>query len=443
MKHITLAAVLLLGALTSSAQVDIDSEFSDWTGAIPDGWFGSKTNLAASGVEPVVEANDTIGVRLINASTSHKRFSTTAQTVTSGEAYDITFWVRGQGDIRTGVFDERTTGSGYSPYNPYVTVNTSTWESHTQTVSIANSSALAEFIISVNNTAATGIEIDRVTIVTGTVVPPTAATIAEIQESTAPDGASPLVGTVVATQGTVSALNGTSGFFLQDGTGPWTGIYVFNAPGTLAIGDAITLTGTVAEFNGQTQLTGLSSLNVVSSGNALPATLISTAAGNTEPYESVLAVVAPATCTAQGSFGQYTVNDGGGTLLVDDVIYAHPFVVGTTYSITGVVQYAFNEWRMLPRFAADVELYNSVTDLNGTVLRSYPNPAMDLFTIELQRTAVRTELRMIDANGRLVRSELITGDRAILDVSGMAEGLYTVSLMLDNGAEHVRVMVQH
>jgi hypothetical protein len=248
---------------------------------------------------------------------------------------------------------------------------------------------------------------------------------------------------VVATQGTVSALNGTSGFFLQDGTGPWTGIYVFNAPGTLAIGDAITLTGTVAEFNGQTQLTGLSSLNVVSSGNALPATLISTAAGNTEPYESVLAVVAPATCTAQGSFGQYTVNDGGGTLLVDDVIYAHPFVVGTTYSITGVVQYAFNEWRMLPRFAADVELYNSVTDLNGTVLRSYPNPAMDLFTIELQRTAVRTELRMIDANGRLVRSELITGDRAILDVSGMAEGLYTVSLMLDNGAEHVRVMVQH
>jgi hypothetical protein len=279
--------------------------------------------------------------------------------------------------------------------------------------------------------------------VTGTVVPPTAATIAEIQESTAPDGASPLVGTVVATQGTVSALNGTSGFFLQDGTGPWTGIYVFNAPGTLAIGDAITLTGTVAEFNGQTQLTGLSSLNVVSSGNALPATLISTAAGNTEPYESVLAVVAPATCTAQGSFGQYTVNDGGGTLLVDDVIYAHPFVVGTTYSITGVVQYAFNEWRMLPRFAADVELYNSVTDLNGTVLRSYPNPAMDLFTIELQRTAVRTELRMIDANGRLVRSELITGDRAILDVSGMAEGLYTVSLMLDNGAEHVRVMVQH
>jgi hypothetical protein len=50
---------------------------------------------------------------------------------------------------------------------------------------------------------------------------------------------------------------------------------------------------------------------------------------------------------------------------------------------------------------------------------------------------------MIDANGRLVRSELITGDRAILDVSGMAEGLYTVSLMLDNGAEHVRVMVQH
>jgi len=127
MKHITLAAVLLLGALTSSAQVDIDSEFSDWTGAIPDGWFGSKTNLAASGVEPVVEANDTIGVRLINASTSHKRFSTTAQTVTSGEAYDITFWVRGQGDIRTGVFDERTTGSGYSPYNPYVTVNTTTW----------------------------------------------------------------------------------------------------------------------------------------------------------------------------------------------------------------------------------------------------------------------------------------------------------------------------
>lgn len=443
MKHITLAAMALLGGLSAAAQVNIDSEFTDWTGATPDGWVGTKTNLAASGITPVVENDDTIAVRLVNTADSHRRFTTQPVSVTSGEAYDITFWVRGQGDIRTGLFDERPTSSGYAPYNSWVTVNTTTWEQHTQTVVVANTSAAAEFILSVVSTAETGVEVDRVTIAIGAVEPPTEATIAEIQESTAPDGASPLVGTVVATQGVVSALNGTSGFFLQDGTGPWTGIYVFTAPGSLAIGDAITLTATVAEFNGQTQLTNITTITTVSSGNALPTTDISTAAANTEPYESVLVRVTNATCTVQGSFGQFTVNDGSGAVLVDDVIYAHPFNVGTVYNITGVLQYAFNEWRILPRFVADVEIFSSVGEADAALVRCYPNPATDMLVIENLTPGQGIGLRLMDAQGRIVESTTLTSDRHMVNVTGLPAGLYTVTLRTAAGEQHVRIVVSH
>src|SRR5690606_31366015 len=71
---------------------------------------------------------------------------------------------------------------------------------------------------------------------------------------------------------------GTGGFFLQAkdasiDTDPMTseGIYVFTAiaPG-VAVGDEINLTADVVEFFGTTELTNVSDLVVVSSGNPLP-----------------------------------------------------------------------------------------------------------------------------------------------------------------------------
>lgn len=409
--------------------------------------MGSKTQFTASDVEQVSDNphGGSYAVRLINVNVTHKRFTTQNVAVTEGTVYDLSFWVRGTGEIRAGIYDGLSDAGSSYVYQPYFTSTGDTWTQVTQQVTCPPGATSAQFILSVRNTSGTEhIVVDDVVItIGGTVEPPVEATIAEIQESTAPDGASPLVGTVVATQGTVSALNGTSGFFLQDGTGPWTGIYVFTAPGSLAIGDAITLTATVAEFNGQTQLTNITTIATVSSGNALPTTDISTADANTEPYESVLVRVINATCTAQGSFGQFTVNDGSGAVLVDDVIYAHPFNVGTVYNITGVLQYAFNEWRILPRFVADVELFNSVAEAGAALVRCYPNPATDMLVIENLTPGQGIGLRLMDAQGRIVESTTLTSDRHMMNVTGLPAGLYTVALRTAAGEQHARIVVSH
>ena len=89
---------------------------------------------------------------------------------------------------------------------------------------------------------------------------------------------SPLAGQRVNAFGNIVTAVGTGGFFLQAkdasiDTDPMTseGIYVFTAiaPG-VAVGDEINLTADVVEFFGTTELTNVSDLVVVSSGNPLP-----------------------------------------------------------------------------------------------------------------------------------------------------------------------------
>ncbi len=98
---------------------------------------------------------------------------------------------------------------------------------------------------------------------------------------------SPLVGTIVTTEGIVTAQKFNNGFFLQaanDDSNPATseGIFVFTStapPATATVGNRIRVTGTVVEFTPSTNLNQLSiteittvtSIQVLSTGNALPA----------------------------------------------------------------------------------------------------------------------------------------------------------------------------
>jgi hypothetical protein len=264
-----------------------------------------------------------------------------------------------------------------------------------------------------------------------------------IQETSDPGGASPMVGTTVITQGVVSGLvpGNNPGFFIQDGSGPWSGLYVFFAPTGLEVGHQVSVTGTVTEFNGQTQLASVTNVQTIATGQPLTPTVITTANANTEPYESVLVRVNAATCTAQGGFGQFTVNDGSGPVLVDDVIYAHPFTVGGVYNITGPLQYAFSEWRILPRSAADVELVTGMAETAFGQVMLHPNPVSDLLTLTFQPTGARTELTLADAAGRVTLTEVLTGDRPTIALDGVANGTYVLTLRNGAAAWSTRVVV--
>ena len=98
---------------------------------------------------------------------------------------------------------------------------------------------------------------------------------------------SPLNGAIVTTEGIVTAQKFNNGFFLQaanDDGNPATseGIFVFTStapPATATVGNRIRVTGTVVEFTPSTNLNQLSiteittvtSIQVLSTGNALPA----------------------------------------------------------------------------------------------------------------------------------------------------------------------------
>lgn len=248
--------------------------------------------------------------------------------------------------------------------------------------------------------------------------------ISEIQFTTAADGASPLAGQTVSTSGIVTAIWPSQGFFIQDGAGPWNGVFVFNSAINPTLGDEIELTANVVEFFGLTQLSSVSSHTIVGSGNALPAaTVISTQQANSEQYESVLVRVENATCTSTNAgFGMFRLNTGNGDMLVDDDIYAFTPTLGNGYNAQGVMWFSFGEFKMLPRFASDIETVGFASleneKLNGVVL--YPNPAAETLHVMNHEGLVT----IFDAQGRAVAFAEITSAHNQISVSNLVAGVY-------------------
>jgi len=155
-------------SILHSQTVVFSSGFEAWSGTTPDNWMGAKTNIPPANVVQYTTNvhGGSSAVQLINTNTTHARFTTQPMVLDSGTTYTINFWVRGQGNIRTGLFDDRPTGSGYATYNPYIQVNTATWISQSQDITCVKNTNIGEFILSVQSTVATGdhLQVDDVSI---------------------------------------------------------------------------------------------------------------------------------------------------------------------------------------------------------------------------------------------------------------------------------------
>ncbi len=183
------------------------------------------------------------------------------------------------------------------------------------------------------------------------------ATIMEIQFTEDESGDSPLVGESVITSGIVTAVAG-NGFWIQDGTGAWNGLFVRQDDSGMLQGDDVTVEAVVQENYGLTRLTDIVDITVNSNDNALPASsAVSTADAGMEDYESVLISVSNTTCTDDDlGFGEWQVDDGSGAVIVDDAMYDAGPVAFLGYDVTGVTTYSFSNVKILPRDAADVVL---------------------------------------------------------------------------------------
>ena len=434
----------------ASAQL-FQSGLEDWTGTTPDGWMGSKSSIAATNVTQVSDNvhGGTYAVRLDNASDSHKRFTTQPIAVTSGQNYEVSFWVRGSGEVRVGLYDGRPGGSsGYATYSPY-TMATAAWQQVTVSIAAAHDTTGGEFILSVRNTVAPEhIVIDDVNISDATAL--TAVSIYEIQYTTDPSGNSPYNGQTVMTGGIVSAdmPETGDGYFVQSGTGPWSGIYVYDTDNTPAIGDSITFTAAVSEYFNLTELSGVAGYMVISSGNAVDPYDVATGDVSLEPLEGVLVRVSSSSCTEAPSgatFGKYKVDDGSGEAIIGKEIYTttpDP-VVGTLYNITGVNYFTFGEFNILPRMASDVEMATGITDAGVLNTITYgPNPATNLLQVNLaQATGAIVDYALTDLQGRRVQTGTFSGVQGLINVNAMAAGTYQLTLTSGTLVKTVAVQV--
>ncbi|MDD4848301.1 MAG: PKD domain-containing protein [Bacteroidales bacterium] len=152
----------------TGGDITCNNSFEYWTDSLPDCWNGSKTNIGTANIVQYTESAHTgnSACQLINATSSHKRFTNQPTTIEGGVEYTITFWVRGAGEIRTALFDGVSGQYGYTDYNPYIIVNTTEWEQYSQNITAGGSTDAAEFIFSIRNTveASGHLQIDDVAV---------------------------------------------------------------------------------------------------------------------------------------------------------------------------------------------------------------------------------------------------------------------------------------
>ncbi len=438
--------LILAASVATIASAQFSSGFENWTDTVPSDWMGVKSSISADSVEQVSTNvhGGTYAVRLTNTTTSHKRFTTQPVTVTEAAIYQISFWVRGTGEIRTGLFDGRTTGFGYAPYNAYAVSTGNTWTQVTQSITCQNDTTGAEFILSVRSTSGPEhLVVDDVNITSGG--GPVNASIYAIQNTTDVNGNSPLNGQVVLTGGIVTGVDtiGQNSYFIQSGSGPWSGIYCFDATGVVAIGDSVVLQATVTEFNSLTELTAVTSLTVVGQFATPAPQLLGTDGATQEQWEGVLAVIANATCTSlPDGFGEWTINQAPGSLPVDDLMYLYNPTVGTDYDVTGIVHYANGAWKIEPRDENDVVVATGIGEAGVLVASSlYPNPASEQLTIDLGVTLGNVLYTVSDLSGRVVLNGNLSSTRTSIEVGSLTSGLYTVTLRSDASAKAMSLQV--
>jgi len=268
-----------------------------------------------------------------------------------------------------------------------------------------------------------------------------AQTIYEIQYTTDPSGDSPYAGQTVTTSGIVTGVGyggSNSTFFISmPAGGPWCGLYIYTADIEPLLGDEVEVTGEVSEYYGFTEI-GYGTATVLSSGNPLPdPTQITTLQLSAEEaYESVLTQINNVAVTVTpNSYGEWFVDDGTGECQIDNGFYTYePINVGDQFiSITGLVDYSFDQYSLNPRENAD---FIPDDDLNPPEILSVV--AINETTIEVTFSEEVEETSAENtANYSIVARDVIVENAELnltnptivtLTVSGMTIGAYTITI---------------
>ena len=129
------------------------------------------------------------------------------------------------------------------------------------------------------------------------------------------------------------------------------------------VGDIISVTAEIEEYYSMTELVNVSSYSVISSDNNVSSTLISASdlgiecSMSGEQYESMLVEIRNVSFDSVDEFGNWTVSDNSGMVMVDDYHFDGTFPsisAGDSFDcVTGVVAYSYGEFKIYPRNTDD------------------------------------------------------------------------------------------
>ncbi len=305
-----------------------------------------------------------------------------------------------------------------------------------------------------------------------------AMTIHDIQYTEEPGGDSPYMEQVVTIEeAVVTAVgwtpnSGHASFFLADPMGgPWCGIMVYDYDEayvwSLAEGDLVTITATVDEYYGFTELGFVEECEVIGSIPVHEPLMVTTLElSSSESLESCLVKVDDVTVTAaQNGYGEWFVTDGSGACQVDDSFFYlddidPPIVIEVDDfwgRLVGIVDYSYDEYGLHPRYPEDMYPNSgndgSELDASSAIIRgNYPNPFNPTTQIEysLDQTTSIT-FSIFDIEGRLVKTLYQglqeRGDHSVIwngnDRQGnaVASGIYFSRLSHSKGVDTHKILL--
>ncbi|MCD4774984.1 MAG: hypothetical protein K8S15_02910 [Candidatus Aegiribacteria sp.] len=172
---------------------------------------------------------------------------------------------------------------------------------------------------------------------------------------------SPYVGHEVSVTGIVTTggnvLYGRFAVICDATGGPWTGLVLYgDSTDTMVRADSITVSGTVQEDFGMTELTYLSDVHVISTGHTIPNPIaLTTGQVCDEQYEGVLVSVTNAIVLTKNEHS-YEIDDGSGSCYMGTRGDFTEPNVGDTVDVQGPLFYNENEWRIQPRDNNDITI---------------------------------------------------------------------------------------
>jgi len=281
-------------------------------------------------------------------------------------------------------------------------------------------------------------------------------TIYEIQYSTS--GPSPLEGELVETTGVVTAIF-ENYFYIQDGIGAWNGIVIYPIQ-EVEVGDEITISGLVLEYNNKTEITDIIELTIIGTSDLPePVILCAEELSFLEDYESVLTQIQNVTVSNEDlGYGNWEVEDQSGACIIGglgDYTYV-PVLDDFIYSITGVVDFTFGDFKLEPRDDADIDLIGSDIDDELLTIKpdqfgNFPNPFNPSTTIYFELNNENTEdaeLIIYNLKGQKIQQYSIFNDQSSIiwngtDNSGklVTSGVYLYQLLLDGKSTASRKML--